>query len=149
MEPKADPKGNFLLQPTVLLLLDEDTGVGIVPGQLAYDCADPYAVSIVFLGHEGHRSWVFSRELLARGLWEPIGEGDVHIFPGETEEGAPLVLVELCSDEEALIGIDRTDVESFLTTAQAMVAPGRESEYLDIDAAIAALLSSATDDRAP
>jgi hypothetical protein len=148
MAANTDPMSTTLLQPTVLRLLDEVGGDEILPGQLTYDCTDPYAISIVFQGQDGGSSWVFSRELLSRGLWEPNGDGDVHVFPGESDDGAPLVLVELCSDEEILIGIDRADVEGFLATSQTMVAPGRESEFLDIDAALAAIMRAAADDRA-
>jgi hypothetical protein len=137
------------MQPTVLLVLDEGVDDGqILPGHLSYDCSDPYAISILFQGQDGHTSWVFSRELLAHGLWEPAGDGDVHVFPGESDHGAPLVLIELTSDEEALVGIDRADVENFLASSQTMVTPGRESEFLDIDAAIAAILNAAADDHA-
>lgn len=147
MEPTTDPRNRALVQPTVLRVLAEDGSDEALPGQLSYRCQDPYAVCLV-VGVEGAGTfWTFARSLLAGGLVEPTGDGDVHVFPGETEEGEPLVLVELTGDSEVLLGIARGDVEAFLATSYRLVPAGAESGYLDVDAAIAAILGGAREDR--
>jgi hypothetical protein len=49
--------------------------------QLAYDPADPLAVSLHLVGVDREEWWVFGRDLLADGLRSlvPVGNGDVQV----------------------------------------------------------------------
>jgi hypothetical protein len=87
--------------------------------------------------------WTFGRDLLAAGLYEPAGDGDVHVWPCLDAQGHAVVIVELCSpDGEALVQARTGDLTAFVEKMTKAVVPGTESEYLDVDAAIAALLET-------
>ena len=64
------------------LMVPGATGVP-VRARLAYDIADPYAVSVAF--HTGSQKdddaveWTFARQLLTDGVSSPVGQGDVQV----------------------------------------------------------------------
>jgi hypothetical protein len=150
MEPKANPPSTTFVQPTRLRVLEDD-GVGyLLNAQFSYDPADPYAVSLVIAGPDpadAPTTWTFARDLLFVGLGEPVGDGQVHVFPGESDDGSPTVLIELSDDMlDILLGATPADVEAFLAMTYGMVAPGQESDFLDVDAVIAAILDAANPD---
>jgi hypothetical protein len=75
-------------------------------------------------------SWMFGRELLADGLREPAGEGDVHVWPC----GSDVVMVELRSDRgSALLAVPARELRTFLFLSYAEVPPGYEGRYLELD----------------
>lgn len=75
-------------------------------------------------------SWTFARELLGDGQREPVGEGDVHVWPC----GPDLVMVELRSGiGSALLALAARDLRTFLFLSYAEVPPGYESNYLELD----------------
>ena len=39
--------------------------------------------------------WVFARGLLLRGVYEPVGDGDVQVFPSVDAEGRAVVALVL------------------------------------------------------
>jgi hypothetical protein len=58
---------------------EDDEDLGTIPVVLRHDPdADPRAVGIALPG--GHE-WVFSRDLLERGLLAPAGTGEVRVWP--------------------------------------------------------------------
>ena len=64
----------------VSLELIDATGASMpIKAELRYDSNDPYAVTTVFLAGRSEVRWTFGRELLSRGLYEPTGDGDVHV----------------------------------------------------------------------
>jgi len=100
----------------------------------AFHPHDPYAVRFDFPVPQGpddaNLSWTFGRELLASGLTEPSGDGDVHVWPC----GPDLAMVELRSDTgSALIALPVREVRAFLYRSYAEVPPGYESDYLELD----------------
>lgn len=110
--------------------------------ELRYDPADPYAVAMAFLrgGHEV--VWVFARDLLLRGVTEPVGDGDVHVFPSVDDEGRAVVAVGLrgATGEALLTGRTR-DFLGFLAHTTRAVWPGTErDDGLSLDSAIAEIL---------
>jgi hypothetical protein len=116
-------------------------GVAPVESEMQYDPLDPYAVTVVFhrVGHDVE--WVFGRDLLIRGLHEPSGEGDVHLFPSVGPDGRAVVVLELRSpDGTALVEAPSRDVMGFLARTTHVVWPGTEAEYLALDAAIESIL---------
>jgi hypothetical protein len=115
-----------------------------VRASLRYDPADPYAIQVLFraesVGGEDV-SWSFGRELLVAGLAKPSGIGDVRVWPWATPT-ADLVAVALSSpDGTALFEVDRGVVVRFLRRTYILVPRGRETEYLDLEAAVTRLLA--------
>lgn len=124
-------------------------GVGpplVVYAQLRYGAEDPYAVEALFdAGGDAPVRWVFSRDLLAAGLRDQVGEGDVSVGPGPaTRDGGspePVVRLRLASpDGSAVLEASAVALEAFLTETYAAVPAGAESALLDVDAAIGAIL---------
>jgi hypothetical protein len=130
-------------QAVTLDLIDSTGAATPIDAELQYDPRDPYAVTTVFMTGRSQVRWTFGRDLLAAGLYEPSGDGDVHVWPCLDAEGHAVVIVELCSpDGEALVQAKTGDLSAFVDRMSKAVAPGSESEYLDLDAAIAAILES-------
>ena len=112
-----------------------------VDAALGYDPADPFAVTATFVTVEGDVVWTFARDLLARGLSGPAGEGDVHIWPCVDAEGGATVIIELCSPDGELVAQARTcDVYPFLSRSLAAVPAGTEADRIDLDQLIDQLL---------
>jgi len=117
------------------------THVGV---EMSYDPADPFAVAAVFdTEGEGIR-WTFARELLRLGLFEPNGDGDVHVRPSTDVAGQEVVTFELRSpDGESTLRVRAVDVAAFLAATARVVAFGTESAHLDVDALVAEILATA------
>jgi hypothetical protein len=121
-------------QSVTLELIDAAGTATPIEAELQYDPRDPYAVTTVFMTGRSQVRWTFGRELLAAGLYEPAGDGDVHVWPCLDAEGHAVVIVELCSpDGEALIQARTGDLSSFVDRINKVVAPGMESAHLDVD----------------
>jgi len=130
-------------RPVVLDLLDESGASIPIQSELRYDAADPYAVSMVFLTSTSQVCWTFGRELLSDGLFEPSGDGDVHVWPCLDSDGNAVVIIELCSpDGEALVQARTGDLSRFVAQMSNVVPAGSEPQYIDIDTTIAALLAA-------
>ena len=130
-------------QAVTLELIDATGGATPLETELAYDPADPFAVSATFNTVAGQVRWTFGRDLLIGGLYEPTGDGDVHVWPCLDDEANPVVIIELCSpDGEALVQAPIAAVTSFVERMTTAVTPGSESDYLDLDAAIAAIFAA-------
>jgi hypothetical protein len=109
-----------------------------VPAHLAYDTTDPYAVRATFLAGEDSVEWVFARDLLASGINGPVGDGDVHVWP----RGPEVVLIALTSpDGRAVLAAPMAAVAGFVARTYELVAAGDEPRHVDVEAAIARLLS--------
>lgn len=131
-------------QPLTLELIDATGTATPIDAELQYDPHDPYAVTTVFITGRSHVRWTFGRELLAAGLHEPSGDGDVHVWPCLDAEGRAVVIIELSSpDGEALVQARTGDLSAFVERMNRAVAPGSESEHLDLDATITAILDAA------
>jgi len=130
-------------RPVVLDLL-ADSGASIpIQSELRYDAADPYAVTLAFMTSTSQVCWTFGRELLSDGLFEPSGDGDVHVWPCLDADANAVVIIELCSPEgEALVQARTGDLSRFVAQMSALVPVGDESEHINIDATIAALLAA-------
>jgi hypothetical protein len=126
-------------QPVTLDLIDATGTSTPIEAELQYDSRDPYAVTTVFMTGDGHVRWTFGRDLLREGLYEPAGDGDVHVWPCLDTDGHAVVIIELCSpDGEALVQARTEDLSAFVERMTKAVAPGEESRHLDIDGAILA-----------
>ena len=127
----------------VLELLDPSGAVAPLETELSYDPADPLAVSATFSTVAGQVRWTFGRDLLIEGLLEPVGDGDVHVWPCVDNDGNSVVIIELCSpDGEALVQGRTADVTGFVERMTRSVAHGAESSLVDVDGAIAAIFAA-------
>ena len=129
---------------TTMRLVAPDFATVSVRASLRYDPDDPYAVCVMFHpdGSDSDQvAWSFSRELLAKGLEEPTGIGDVRVWPWTTPRGESVALALSSPDGNALFEINRAVVQRFLRRAYSLVPRGRESGHVDMDTALTKLLA--------
>ena len=130
-------------QPVTLDLIDPTGTSTPIAAELHYEPSDPYAVTTVFMTGASQVRWTFGRELLMRGLYEPSGDGDVHVWPCLDTEGHAVVIIELCSpDGEALVQAKTGDLTRFVERMSELVEMGKESDHIDVDATIAAIFAA-------
>lgn len=112
-------------------------GTTPVRARWSYRADQPYTVTVAFqTDRDRWVEWVFSRELLADGLSDAAGVGDVRFRPIE-ERGLHMLAVEIESPEGyALLELDHGAVTDFLDATEELVPLGRESEHFDVDALI-------------
>ncbi|MFC9428219.1 SsgA family sporulation/cell division regulator [Streptomyces sp. NPDC059255] len=115
-----------------------------VPAMLCYDRADPFAVRMEFpppATLEGTEvTWEFSRELLAKGMTEAAGVGDVRVRPF----GYGRTVLEFHAPEgTAMVHLRTAELRRFLERSQCLVPAGREHLYLDLDHDLTELLRDA------
>ena len=112
-------------------------------GELAYDINDPYAVTLRVDARSGPVIWTFSRDLLAEGLYEPIGDGDVQVWPCLSTEAQAVVIIELHAPSgEALLQTPSRAVQRFVADIYRAVPTGTESGHLGLDALVEQLLAT-------
>ena len=134
----SQPKAHVLSQELVLQCLDARGRTVDLPATFGYDPADPWAVCITFRGPKDEVSWLVARELLIRGLTDPAGEGDIHLWPSIDDGGRAAVVMELRSPDGHLVTELRThELYRFLTRTQAMVPSG--TEVMDLDGLVEAI----------
>ena len=129
---------------TTMRLVAPDFATVSVRASLRYDPEDPYAVCVMFHpdGSDSDQvAWSFSRELLAKGLEEPTGIGDVRVWPWTTPRGESIALALSSPDGNALFEINRAVVQRFLRRAYGLVPRGRESAHVDLDSTLTKLLA--------
>ena len=102
------------------------------------------AVAIALPTASGHVTWRFARELLADGAFEPVGDGDVHVWPSLAQDGVAVTLVELVGGDGGSVHLEVPSLPllRFLEDTAAVVAPGAESSYVDLDGLVAELLAA-------
>lgn len=116
-------------------------GDGLMTAMLDYSSEDPFAVRITFYDRTD-TTWLFAREVMRLGLYNPSGEGDYRITPGENTINIRLSapMPGGYPDHVAYIATPRAAIESFLNESYDAVPMGTEMEHCDIDAEIANLL---------
>lgn len=112
-----------------------------IPVGLRYNAGDPYAVRAVFRGEALEVEWVFARDLLATGLTQPAGEGDVQVWPSGDDRNDDVLISLSSPDGRAVLQAEAGDLKGFLEQTARVVAPGDEGRYVDIDAALNSLLA--------
>lgn len=113
-----------------------------VVAQFAYEPNDPYAIHLLF-NNDGANEWAFSRDLLRAGLQAPAGDCDARIWPGPTRfMRGPLIVHILLQSPDGRVELYAPfqTVKEFLLSTFDAVPAGRESEHLDVDRALSALL---------
>jgi hypothetical protein len=135
-----DPARTSVTRALVVELIGPD-GSTAVDAELRYTRQDPYAVELAFSVAGSQVTWLFSRDLLIRGVHQPIGDGDVHLFPCLDPAGHAAVVLELVSpDGVALVEARSRDLVEFLALSTQVVWPGTEGEHVGLDETIAAIL---------
>lgn len=125
-----------------LEFVDPKSGSPELSADLTFNPADPYAVTVLFRTGVEDVAWTFGRDLLIEGLYEPSGDGDVHVWPCLSANGSAVVIIELSSpDGEVLVQTNSRPITQFVTRMLESVPEGHESSYLDLDNGLQALLS--------
>lgn len=129
-----------------LLLLAKDNPGAPLAAVLAYvPAADPYAVRLVFRDeHNADMTYTFARDLLAAGLRESVGIGDVRIGPVADDDWLLFTLIPEGGDDSASFEAfaSREQVVTFTARSYRLVPAGREDEWVDWDREVAGLLAA-------
>jgi hypothetical protein len=124
-----------------LNLVVPDHGSVPLVASLYYSAEDPYAIRMAFhVGADEPVEWIFARDLLAVGLEGPAGEGDVQVWPSEDVDGEVLNIALSSPFGEAQFEAPRDSTAAFLARTYEVIAPGHESDYIDVDAELDDLL---------
>lgn len=125
---------------TVELVGPDDSAT--LEAELRYDAGDPHAATISFPSEAGV-AWTFGRDLLVDGLYEPTGLGDVHLQPSLDLRGRAVVVIELHTPGGVTLIQARTkDLREFVDQMTTLVPRGTESQHLNIDATVTAILAA-------
>jgi hypothetical protein len=127
------------------LFVSADTGDAEIAAEFRYDPNDPLAVSLV-IGLECAEPvvWVFGRDLLADGVSEACGLGDITVEPAsDTANGTTCrdIRITLATDRLATMIAARDKVVEFLVESFTVVPSGCELDHIDFDAEIEALIA--------
>jgi len=131
------------LTTPLALMVATGNGEADLSGELRYDPADPFAVSLAIGTECGDPVvWTFARDLLSAGVSAPSGEGDITIEPAGVEIGDEerALRITLATDCLATMLVSMDRVVEFLVGTYALVPTGAKLERVDLDAEIAALL---------
>ena len=134
----------------LMLVVPQHTTVPLV-ASLFYSGDDPYAVRMAFhVGTDEPVEWIFARDLLAAGMAEPAGEGDVRAWPssrdgdaeGESEsDGEPVLNIVLSSPfGQAHFEAPMTAMAEFLHRTYDAIPAGHEGDFIDIGGELDSLL---------
>jgi hypothetical protein len=143
MENPTPPSATDTIRATVPFISGEVHPAQLV-GELVFDPADPYAVRLV-VGADGEPgvTWSFARDLLAEGLYDPTGDGDVLVWPCLATNGKAVVVIELRSPHGmAMLQTPSRAVQRFVEAVYEAVPAGSESTRIDVDSLVAHLLSA-------
>ncbi len=139
---KAGTGTETVTSVVTLELIDADGTTTPLETEFSYNPSDPLAVTAAFLTVAGRVEWTFGRDLLIGGLYEPTGDGDVHVWPCLDSDARSVIIVELCSpDGEALVQARAADMSHFVERMTAAVAPGEEK--VDVEGALAQIFAGA------
>lgn len=142
----SDGRGHLWTEDTLVTRLVLAPGALRLPlrALFSYRTDDPYAVHIVWhLDRTTPVWWVLDRELLARGMTDAVGEGDVRVWP---DAERPAVCLSLRSPHgTALVEIAHSALAEWLTRTHELVPPGQEDRFVDTGAELAELLAARDD----
>ena len=126
------------------LVVPEHDGVPLT-ASLHYRADDPYAIRMAFhVGMDEPVEWIFARDLLAEGLTEPAGEGDVRVWPAATGNHRVLNISLSSPFGQAHFEAPVKDVADFLRKTYQIVVAGEESDHVNVEAELTALLRQAS-----
>ncbi|MEE1929474.1 SsgA family sporulation/cell division regulator [Streptomyces sp. TRM 70351] len=139
--PPTPPPTPLTIDHTVQARLIARPGSRPVPATLRYDSSDPLALRIVFPAEAAldgaEVTWLFARALLDEALRGPAGLGDVRFWPSRPGR----TVLELKAPEgTALVELATEDLHRFLAATYAFVPAAEETNRLDLDGTLTALL---------
>ncbi len=124
-----------------LSLVVPDHGTVPLVASLDFCADDPYAIKMAFhVGADEPVEWIFGRELLAAGLKTPVGEGDVQVWPDNTDDADILNIALSSPFGEAHFEAPLSDTAEFLKNTYGLVPAGAESDFIDVDSGLDDLL---------
>jgi Streptomyces sporulation and cell division protein, SsgA len=125
------------------LVVPEHDGVPLT-ASLHYQADDPYAIRMAFhVGMDEPVEWIFARNLLAEGLTEPAGEGDVRVWPAATENHRVLNISLSSPFGQAHFEAPLNALAGFLLRTFQVIPAGQEGEFIDLDGELDNLLRRA------
>ncbi|MFF2651634.1 SsgA family sporulation/cell division regulator [Streptomyces sp. NPDC058045] len=105
-----------------------------IPVELRYETDDPYAVRFTFhLPGDAPVTWAFGRELLVDGVAGPCGDGDVHIWPTDSEVLDEVFIRLQVGADQALFRAGAAPLVAFLDRTDRLVPLGQEQKLADYD----------------
>jgi hypothetical protein len=108
---------------------------------LYYYADDPFAIRMAFdVCTDEPVEWIFARDLLAAGLQERAGEGDVRISPGNRIDRDVLNIVLTSPSGHAHFEAPLNATAAFLQRTFAVIAAGHETDTIDLDRQIRELI---------
>lgn len=115
-----------------------------IPATLRYDQSDPFAVRMTFPAPatlEGVEvCWTFARELLTTGMSHATGDGDVRVRP----YGYDRTVLEFHAPQgTAIVHVRGHELRRFLKRTAALVPPGQEHLFGDLERDLAELMRDA------
>lgn len=136
------PMSRLLAQDLLLRCVELIGEPREVRAGFAYDPSDPYAVWVTVATDGADLRWAVCRSMLCRGLTDPVGQGDVQLWPSTDRAGSGVVVMDLWSTAGHVVGeVSTRELYRFLTRTLATVPLGSEHQHLDLDALLADLLS--------
>ncbi|MEU9283483.1 SsgA family sporulation/cell division regulator [Streptomyces sp. NPDC048275] len=128
-------------QPVEARLVAAAPRMPSIPATLQYDRRDPFAIRMTFPAPatlEGVEvCWTFARELLASGMEEAVGYGDVRVRP----YGYDRTVLEFRAVEgTAVVHVRSGELQHFLRRTTELVPVGLEHLQVDLDHDLAELM---------
>jgi len=130
----------------LLLVVPQHAAVPLV-ASLFYSGDDPYAVRMAFhVGTDEPVEWIFARDLLAAGMAEPAGEGDVRAWPssgdpdGEGDGETVLNIVLSSPFGQAHFEAPMAPMVEFLQRTYDAIPAGHEGDFIDVSGELDGLL---------
>ncbi len=122
------------------LVVPEHGGVPLT-ASLFYRGDDPYAIRMAFhVGMDDPVEWIFARDLLAAGMHEPAGDGDVRVWPGTGADQRILNIALSSPFGQAHFEAPLQAMSGFLLRTFEVIPVGREGDFADIDGELNELL---------
>jgi hypothetical protein len=122
------------------LVVPEHGGVPLT-ASLFYRGDDPYAIRMAFhVGMDDPVEWIFARDLLAAGMHEPAGDGDVRVWPGPDTDRRVLNISLSSPFGQAHFEAPLPAMSQFLLRTFEVIPVGREGDFTDIDGELNELL---------
>ena len=122
------------------LVVPEHGGVPLT-ASLYYRGDDPYAIRMAFhVGMDDPVEWIFARDLLAAGMHEPAGDGDVRVWPGADTDRRVLNISLSSPFGQAHFEAPLAAMSQFLLRTFELIPVGREGDFTDIDGELNELL---------
>ena len=131
----------FTVLDHVARILTPDRPPVEVGALLEYSVEEPFAVVLELHLGASVTCWTLSRELLARGVREHDGQGEVAAWPVMTPGGSHLVRLRLGPVEAcAVLEFEHQVLASWLESTFDLVPAGTEARHVNWDETIARLL---------